>query len=120
MLRIVGVDPAGRMTGHSSVTLELESVTIAGRNYPVRSIPVERVGPSKAADTMKKTGIGAAIGGTVGGIFGHGKGAAVGAASGAGAGAAAAAFTSAGPARVPSETVLIFRLRSSLNLAGAQ
>jgi hypothetical protein len=120
LLRVVRVDPAGKMTGHASVTLELESVTIAGRIYPLRTIPVERLGPSKAADTMKKTGVGAAIGGAVGGIFGHGKGAAVGAASGAGAGAAAAAFTSAGPARVPSETVLIFRLKSSLSLAGAQ
>ncbi|MGA9352557.1 MAG: Ig-like domain-containing protein [Terriglobales bacterium] len=120
MLRVVRVDPAGKMTGHSSVTLELESVTIAGRSYPVRTIPVERLGPSKSADAMKKTGVGAAIGGAVGGIFGHGKGAAIGAASGAGAGAAAATFTSAGPARVPSETLLIFRLKSSLNLAGGQ
>jgi hypothetical protein len=120
LLRVIRVDPAGRMTGHASVTLELESVIIAGRNYPVRTIPLERLGPSKAADTMKKTGVGAAIGGAVGGIFGHGKGAAVGAASGAGAGAASAAFTGAGPARVPSETLLIFRLTSSLNLAGGQ
>jgi hypothetical protein len=70
--------------------------------------------------TNKRTGVftggGAALGGIIGAIAGGGKGAAIGALSGAGAGVATQGLTRGKGAKIPSETLLSFRLEALVRI----
>ena len=96
------------------VHLELVSISISGIPYVVRSNLFSKEGASRGKRSAALIGGGAAVGAAIGGIFGRGKGAAIGAASGAGAGAATQAATKAPPVSVPSETRIIFTLRTAI------
>ncbi len=106
------------------VVLDLESVTVDGRRYVVSTTDKvvtadesgkEGVGKNKR--TGKYVGGGAVIGSIIGAIAGGGKGAAIGAATGAGAGAVGQSVTRGGNVRVPSETLLTFRLDRALRVS---
>jgi len=117
-----------RDTTDQSLVLDLESVTVNGRRYVVSTTDEvvtpegdanrkEGVGANKR--TGKYVGGGAIIGSIIGAIAGGGKGAAIGAATGAGAGAVGQTVTRGGEVRVPSESVVTFRLDRSLMIGGA-
>jgi hypothetical protein len=101
---------AGKMTGRSELQLQLTKIVIDGREYPLASSDYTVKGRSQNSETAKKVGGGAIIGAIIGGILGGGKGAAIGAGAGAGTGAAAEVLTRGDKIKVPSETLLEFRL----------
>jgi hypothetical protein len=99
--------------------LDLQSVSIDGRNYEVSSDSIYRKGKAGVGGnkrTAEYVGGGTAIGAIIGAIAGHGKGAAIGAASGAAAGAGTQILTR-GSVKVPAETILTFRLEAPLQLS---
>ena len=112
----------GRIQGQSDLVLDLNSVSVAGRLYTLDTqdmVRKGRAGVGKNRRTAEFTGGGAAIGAIIGAIAGGGRGAAIGAASGAGAGAGTQIVTRGASIRIPAETILTFRLNSSLQVDAA-
>jgi hypothetical protein len=105
----------------NQLMLDLESVTVNGQRYAVTAdaatMSSERkdsLGKNKR--TAKYVGGGALIGTIIGAIAGGGKGAAIGAAAGAGAGAGAQVLTRGKSVKVPSESLVTFRLERPLTM----
>ena len=103
-----------RQAGDGRVAIDLRSVMVNGHRFVLDAADLSnaqgREGLGANSRTGKYVGGGAILGGIVGAIAGGGEGAAIGAAAGAGAGAAAEVATSGPRVRIPSETVLRFRL----------
>jgi hypothetical protein len=98
------------------VILDLESITVNGERFAVASTP-ERVPAESSKEgvganqrTGKYVGGGAVIGAIIGAVAGGGKGAAIGAATGAGAGAVGQTVTRGHNVRLPTESLISFRL----------
>ena len=108
--RLAEVKEAGRISGKSQLRLELTGILINQKIQPILTGDYDVAGSSRGSDSAKKIGGGAAIGAIIGAIAGGGKGAAIGAGVGAGAGTAVQVFTKGEQVRVPSETLLEFRL----------
>jgi hypothetical protein len=112
---------------NDEIIVDLESVNVNGRRYVVdaasqsvtSSREDEREGVGINKRTGKYVGGGALIGSIIGAIAGGGKGAAIGAATGAGAGAIGQTVTRGGSVRLPSESLLTFRLDRALRMGGA-
>jgi hypothetical protein len=115
-LVITGVQSAGRIKGNSSLSLSPASLEYRGRNYPITASAYEAEGKARGKNTAIKTGIGAAAGALIGGLAGGGKGAAIGSAAGGGAGFGFNALTHGQQVKIPSETVLAFRLQDPLTV----
>lgn len=107
---------SGRLAGRSQLKLELTDIVINGRRQPVVTGEYQVQGSSRTASTAKRSVGGAAIGAIIGGIAGGGSGAAIGAGVGAGAGAATNVITKGEQVKVPSETLLEFRLQQPLTV----
>jgi hypothetical protein len=112
--RLASSDKGGTFSGKSELQLELTRLVIDGRDYPVVSSDYNVQGKSQGSSTAKKVGGGAAAGAIIGAIAGGGKGAAIGAAAGGGAGAGVQILTKGDKVKVPSETLLEFRLQQPL------
>jgi hypothetical protein len=115
-LQLVGERTAGRIKGQSEVELQLVSLTVDGRSYPVSSGVYQQEASSRGKQTAKRVGIGAAAGGIIGAIVGGGKGAAIGAGVGAGAGTGVQMATKGQAVKIPPETKLDFTLNRPLNV----
>lgn len=115
--RLSEAKEAGRLSGRSQLKLELTGIVINGRTQPVVTGEYEAKGSSRTASTAKKSVGGAAVGAIIGGLAGGGTGAAIGAGVGAGAGAGINVITKGEQVKVPSETLLEFRLEQPLTLA---
>jgi hypothetical protein len=109
--RLASAEQGGKFAGKSELQLELTRLVIDGRDYPVVSSDYNLQGKGRGGDTAKKVGGGAVLGAIIGGIAGGGKGAAIGAAAGGGAGAGVQILTKGQQVKVPSETLLEFRLQ---------
>jgi hypothetical protein len=109
---------AGRIHGRSQLEVRLSSLEFHGHSYPVDSSIYEETGKARGQQTAVRTGIGAAAGAIIGAIAGGGKGAAIGSAAGGGAGFGVNALTHGQQVRIPSESVLTFRLRRHLIING--
>jgi len=103
---------SGRLRRRSELTLDVESIEIGGRRQPLEVQPETRLGSKHGAHDGKFIGGGALFGLVVGALAGGGKGAAIGSMSGAAAGAGGAAVTGKAELHIPSETVVVFRLKS--------
>jgi len=114
--RIVEAKSAGRLTGKSTLAVELTQLSFNGRHYPLQTDQYQRQGKSEGASTAKKAGGGAALGALIGAIAGGGKGAAIGAVIGAGAGTGVSEMKKAKPVVLRSEAVLSFRLEEPLSV----
>lgn len=103
-----------RQAGDGRVAIDLRSVLVNGHRYVLDAMDLTNAEASQGVGANGRTGKfvggGAILGGIFGAIAGGGEGAAIGAAAGAGAGAAAEVATSGPRVRIPSETVLRFRL----------
>ena len=113
----------GSVTKTSSLVLDVDTITVAGKRYVVSTGDVQqkgRQGLGANKRTAEMVGGGAAIGALIGAIAGKGKGAAIGAGVGAAAGAGAQVLTKGDQVRVPAETVLTFKLERDLRLEPAR
>jgi hypothetical protein len=109
--RLANVQEAGKLSGSAELELELMRIVIDGRDYPLVSSDYSLKGLGRGADTAKKVSGGAIFGAIIGAIAGGGKGAAIGAGAGSAAGAGVQVFTKGEKVKVPSETLLEFRLQ---------
>jgi hypothetical protein len=115
--RLANSKEAGHMSGSAELQLELTRMVIDGKDYPVVSSDYSLKGKGRGSDTAKKVGGGAVAGAIIGAIAGGGKGAAIGAGVGSAAGAGVQVFTRGQQVKVPSETLLEFRLQQPVTLA---
>ncbi len=113
----------GRLEGQSELVLDVGSVSVAGRSYRLETSDIVEKG-REGVGANKRTAIfaggGSAFGGIIGALAGGGKGAAIGAISGAAAGTATQAVTRGKGVRVPSETVLSFKLEAPVQIREAR
>ena len=118
--RLAEAKEAGHMSGSAELQLELTRIVIDGKDYPVVSSDYSLKGKGRGSDTAKKVGGGAVAGAIIGAIAGGGKGAAIGAGVGSAAGAGVQVFTRGQQVKVPSETLLEFRLQQPVTVAPTQ
>lgn len=114
--RLAEAKEAGHLSGSSELQLELTRIVINGHDYPVVSSDYSLKGKGRGSDTAKKVGGGAVAGAIIGAIAGGGKGAAIGAGVGSAAGAGVQVFTRGQQVKVPSETLLEFRLQQPVTV----
>jgi hypothetical protein len=115
--RLAEAKEAGHMAGQSELKLELTDIMINQRLQPIMTGEYEVAGKSRGKNTAEKVGGGAVAGAVIGAIAGGGKGAAIGAGLGAGAGGAVQIFTRGQQVRVPSETLLDFRIEQAFTVS---
>jgi len=89
---VAAVEPAGKVKGRASLTLNFTTITAHGERHPLDA-RFSMVAPATKKSDAQKIGIPAAGGAIIGAIIGGKKGAAVGAAVGGGAGTAAVLMT---------------------------
>jgi hypothetical protein len=109
--RLAEAKEAGHLSGSAELELELTRMVINGRDYPVVSSDYNMKGKGRGSDTAKKVGGGAVLGAIIGAIAGGGRGAAIGAGAGSAAGAGVQVLTRGQQVKIPSETLLEFRLQ---------
>ncbi|MEO8028642.1 MAG: hypothetical protein ABI823_19325 [Bryobacteraceae bacterium] len=109
-VRLVDLEQSGKISGRTSLTLDLVSVTYQGRRLNADAQDVTEASGSRGKKSAIAVGGLAALGAVIGGLAGGGKGAAIGATSGAGAGGAIQVLTKGERVKVPSEAVLRFTL----------
>ena len=105
---------AGKISGGSELTLELTGIRINGNIVPVDSTDYDVAGKGRGTQSAERIGGGAVLGTIIGAIAGGGKGAAIGGAVGAGAGTTVQVMTHGDQVRIPSETLLEFRLQNDV------
>jgi hypothetical protein len=118
--RLAEAKEAGHFSGSSELQLELTRIVIDGKDYPVVSSDYSLQGKGRGSNTAKKVGGGAVAGAIIGAIAGGGKGAAIGAGVGSAAGAGVQVLTKGQQVKVPSETLLEFRLQQPATVAPTQ
>jgi hypothetical protein len=111
---VVDAKSAGRFKGNAELTVALDSVTIKGKRYRVKTSEVTRASKGRGKRTAEGAGGGAAVGALIGAIAGGGKGAAIGAGAGAGAGTAGAAMTGERDVTINAESKLSFKLENAV------
>jgi hypothetical protein len=114
--RLAEAKEAGHLAGSSELQLELTRMVVNGQDYPVVSSDYSLKGKGRGTNTAEKVGGGAVLGAIIGGIAGGGKGAAIGAGAGSAAGAGVQVFTRGQQVKVPSETLLEFRLQQPVSI----
>ena len=105
---------AGKISGAAQLTLELTGIRINGNIVPVDSTDYDVAGKGRGGQSAERIGGGAVLGTIIGAIAGGGKGAAIGGVVGAGAGTAVQISTKGDQVRIPSETLLEFRLQQDV------
>jgi len=119
-VRLAYTKEARGLSGSSELQLELTRIIIDGREFPVVSGDYTMKGKGRGGDTAKKVGGGAIVGAIIGGVAGGGTGAAIGAGVGGAAGAGAEILTRGRAVRVPTETLLEFRLDQPVTVTPTQ
>lgn len=105
---------AGKISGSAQLTLELTGIRVHGNIVPVESTEYDVAGKGRGTQSAERIGGGAVVGAVIGAIAGGGKGAAIGATVGGGAGTAAQVLTHGEQVRIPSETLLEFKLQQDV------
>src|ERR1700688_745371 len=119
-VRLAYTKEARGLSGSSELQLELTRIIIDGREFPLVSGEYTMKGKCRGGDTAKKVGGGAIVGAIIGGVAGGGTGAAIGAGVGGAAGAGAEILTRGRAVRVPTETLLEFRLDQPVTVTPTQ
>jgi len=107
---------AGKISGAAQLTLELTGIRINGNIVPVDSTDYEVAGKGRGTQSAERIGGGAVLGTIIGAIAGGGKGAAIGGVVGAGAGTTVQVVTKGDQVRIPSETLLEFKLQQDVTV----
>jgi hypothetical protein len=108
--------PQGRLSGSAMMGLQLVSLDLNGRSYPLNSDVFRVKGPNKTHRTVGNAIGGALLGAIIGGAAGGGGGAAIGAAAGGTVGTAASAASPNSRAWIPAEALVVFHLNAPLTL----
>lgn len=116
VVKLVDAKESGKLTGRTTLTLDLMSLKVNGRMVDVNTETVTEQSGSRGARTAKVAGGTALLGTIVGAIAGGGKGAAIGLGSGAAVGAGAEILTKGQRVKIPSETRLTFVLENAVRL----
>ena len=114
--KVVEAVPQGRFKGGASLSLALESVTVGGDAYDIKTNSVSRYQKGKGKRAAAMIGGGAGGGALIGGLAGGGKGALIGAVLGGGAGTAGAAYTGEKEIVLPAESALSFTLTEPVTI----
>ena len=107
---------SGRLKGRAIMSLNLDSIQMHGKAFPVATTYVARVSKSHKKRNAALIGGGAGTGAAVGAIAGGGVGALVGAGAGAAVGTTAAVITGKKNVHLNPETRLNFALRESVTI----
>lgn len=107
---VVDAKKPGNLAGSGEIALQITSINLSGRQYPLQTDVWSSKEPNKAGYTATNTVGGAVVGAIIGGIIGRGAGAAAGAMIGGGAGMLASAHTNGPRVMLPPETLLNFHL----------
>ncbi|MGE5567437.1 MAG: hypothetical protein ACM3S5_00220 [Rhodospirillales bacterium] len=113
----------GGTFGTPEVALDLQSISVGGRDFLVSTGPVTQQGEQGLGANRRTAGFvggGAALGTLVGALAGGGKGAAIGAVTGAAAGAGTQILTRGSDVKVPAETLLTFQTTQPVELLPEQ
>jgi len=116
VVKLVDDKESGKLTGRTTLTLDLMSVRVNDRMVDVNTETVTEKSSSRGARTAKMAGGGAILGTIIGAAAGGGKGAAIGLGAGAAAGAGAEILTKGQRVHIPSETRLTFVLDNAVRL----
>jgi hypothetical protein len=115
-VKLVDDKESGKLTGRTTLTLDLMSVKVNGRMVDVNTETVTEESSPRGARTAKMAGGGALLGTIIGAAAGGGKGAAIGLGAGAAAGAGGEILTKGQRVHIPSETRLTFVLDNAVRL----
>ena len=117
---VIHSENGGRIRESSSLVLDVQSVTVNGDRLMIDTGDVTQSRNRDGVGANRRTGEfiggGTALGTLLGAVAGGGKGALIGALAGAAAGAGTQVLTKGGEVRVPSETVLTFRLDQPITM----
>jgi hypothetical protein len=108
--------PSGRLKGRAVLMVGLESISVNGRQVPIRTDSQVRTSARHRKRNLILMGGGAGTGAMIGALAGGGVGAAIGAGAGAAAGFTGAVITGKKQVSIPAETVLNFRLSHPMTL----
>ena len=112
--KLARVKSAGHISGGAQLTLELTGIRIGGNIVPIDSTTYDVAGKGRGKESAERIGGGAALGAIIGAIAGGGSGAAIGAGVGAAAGTTVQLVTHGEKIRIPSETLLEFKLEQDV------
>jgi len=113
---VVDAHQSGRLKGRARLQLALESVSMNGQNYGMRTSSSWRSGRDHKKRNWAWIGGGAGGGALIGALAGGGKGALIGGPVGAGAGVMAAYFTGKKDIHLRPETPLTFKLADPVTI----
>jgi hypothetical protein len=116
VVKLVDEKESGKLTGRTTLTLDLISLKVNGRTVKVNTETVTEESSSRGTRTAKVAGGAAVLGTIIGAIAGGGKGAAVGLGAGAVAGIGAEIVTKGQRVKIPSESRLAFVLENPVRL----
>ena len=114
--RLAESKTSGTFTGRSELRLELTGIVVNGQTVPLVTGEYQVSGKSRGASTAKRTAGGAVVGTLIGALAGGGRGAAIGAGVGGAAGAGSEIITKGDQVKVPSETLLDFRVEQDVSI----
>jgi hypothetical protein len=107
------VERPGRIEREGSLTLSFDTITIRGRDYPLRGMATQVFESGGIREEVGTAGVGAGVGGVIGGLIGGLKGAVLGAVIGAGG---AIAATEGKDVQLPAGSIIRIRLDSAVNV----
>ena len=107
---VIGAKKAGAFKGEGQLSLQVNSLTLGGQQYPLNTEVWAENGRDKTGRTVGNTIGTSAFGALLGAVVGGGRGAAIGAGAGAGVGLAGSAASPGGQIIIPPESVLTFRI----------
>jgi hypothetical protein len=107
---VINVKKAGTFKGDGELSLQITSLSLGGKVYPLATDVWDHTGRDKTAGTVANTAATSAFGALLGAAVGGGRGAAIGAGAGAGIGLAGSAAGPRGQIMIPPEAELTFRV----------
>lgn len=113
---VVDAKSSGALTGRGELAIQLNSVSMGGKLYPIVSDVWAHNGADKTIQTVNSAAGFGVVGALIGAVAGRGEGAAIGAGVGAAAGIGASAASPRGQVIIPPEGMVSFNLAQPVNV----